>query len=204
MVPIKEFAAGLASIPEQQFTHQAVLDYMRRNRVDVLSLTPYLYFSGEHYTRNLIHRTHLFELIAICWETGQRSAIHNHRDQRCWMAMAYGKVQVQNFRLVRKDAATGFCELEPSTHFVVDLDSPQEVDPVEPIHQVVNPHSFGSRAVTLHVYSRPFDTCEIYDLKTKHYEDVKLVNTTEYGVVKTAMKLEKVTLLPAPESVHRL
>ena len=75
---------------------------------------------------------------------------------------------------------------------------------MEPIHQVVNPHSFGSRAVTLHVYSRPFDTCEIYDLKTKHYEDVKLVNTTEYGVVKTAMKLEKVTLLPAPDTVHRL
>ena len=204
MVPIEEFAAGLASIPEKQFTHQAVLDYMRGNRVDVPSLAPYLFFSGERYTRNLIHRTALFELIAICWETGQRSAIHNHRDQRCWMAMAYGKVQVQNFRLVRKDAATGFCELEPSTHFVIDLDSPQEVDPVEPIHQVVNPHSFGSRAVTLHVYSRPFDTCEIYDLKTKHYEDVKLANTTEYGVVKTAIKLEKVTLLPAPDTVHRL
>src|SRR2546428_826534 len=117
MVPIEEFAAGLASIPEKQFTHQAVLDYMRANRVDVLSLAPYLYFSGEHYTRNLIHRTPLFELIAICWETGQRSAIHNHRDQCCWMAMAYGKVQVQNFRLVRKDAATGFCGLEHSTHF---------------------------------------------------------------------------------------
>ena len=197
MVPIKEFADGLASIPEKQFTDQAVLDYMRGNRVDVLSLASYLYFSGEHYTRNLIHRTPLFELIAICWETGQRSAIHNHRDQRCWMAVAYGKVQVQNFRLVRKNAATGFCELESSTHFVIDLDSPQEVDPAEPIHQVVNPHSFGSRAVTLHVYSRPFDTCEIYDLKTEHYEDVKLVNTT-------AMRLEKVTVLPAPDTVHRL
>jgi cysteine dioxygenase len=204
MVPIEEFANGLASIPETQFTDQAVLDTLRRNRVDVLSLAPYLYFSGERYTRNLIHRTPLFELIAICWENGQRSAIHNHRDQRCWMAMAYGKVRVQNFRLVQKGADTGFCELEASTQFVIDLDSPQEVDPVEPIHQVVNPHSFGSRAVTLHVYSRPFDTCEVYDLKTKRYEDVKLVNATEYGVVKTAMKLEKVTLLPAPESVHRL
>ncbi|PYV26816.1 MAG: hypothetical protein DMG24_06165 [Acidobacteria bacterium] len=133
-------------------------------------------------------------MIAICWESGQKSAIHNHRDQCCWMAMAYGKVQVHNFKLIRKDAATGICELEPSNHFLIEVGRPQEVDPAEPIHQVVNPHSFGSRAVTLHVYSRPFDTCEIYDLKAKHYEDVNLVNTTEFGVVKTGRELEKVVL----------
>ncbi|HEV2492454.1 MAG TPA: cysteine dioxygenase family protein [Terriglobia bacterium] len=194
MIPIQEFAAGLAAIPEEQFTHQDVLDYLREHPVDIASLAPYLYFSEEHYTRNLIHRTPLFELIAICWESGQRSAIHNHRDQRCWMAMAYGKVQVQNFRLVRKDAAAGFCELEPSTHFVIDVKSPQEVDPEEPIHQVVNAGSFGCRAVTLHVYSRPFDTCEVYDLKAKHYEDVRLVNTSEFGVLKSEMAVEKVAL----------
>ena len=194
MIAIKEFAAGLAAIPAGEFTDQGVLDYLRKNTVDISSLAPYLYFSKEHYTRNLIHQTSLFELIAICWESGQKSAIHNHRDQCCWMAMAYGKVQVHNFKLIRKDAAMGICELEPSNHFVIEVGRPQEVDPAEPIHQVVNPHSFGSRAVTLHVYSRPFDTCEIYDLKAKHYEDVNLVNTTEFGVVKTDRELEKVVL----------
>lgn len=194
MVSIEELATGLEAIPLEEFTHQGVLSYLRDHRVDIATLAPYLYFSSERYTRNLVHRTPLFELIAICWETGQRSAIHNHRDQSCWMAMAYGKVQVQNFRLVRKDATTGFCELEPSTHFVIEADSPQEVDPEEPIHQVVNPHSFGSRAVTLHVYSRPFDTCEVYDLKARHYQDVQLVNTTEFGVLKADLKLEKVAL----------
>jgi cysteine dioxygenase len=194
MVEIQEFAHGLSSIPEAEFTHDRVLDYVRRNRVDVKSLAPYLYFSPEHYTRNLIHRTPLFELIAICWEPGQRSAIHNHRGQRCWMSMAYGKVQVHNFRLVRQDPARGYCELEPSTHFIIDADRPCEVDPEEPIHQVSNPTSFGSRAVTLHVYSWPYDTCEIYDLKARHYEDVKLVNTTEFGVLKSNLKVEKVSL----------
>ncbi len=195
MIPIQEFANRLSAIPEKEFTHQNVLNFLRQNRVDVASLAPYLYFSSEHYTRNLIHRTPLFELIAICWESGQRSAIHNHRDQCCWMAMAYGKVQVHNFKLIRRDPATGFCDLEPSSHFLIETDSPQEVDPEEPIHQVSNPHSFGSRAVTLHVYSEPFDTCEVYDLKAKRYEDVTLVNTTEYGVLKSDMKVEKVKLL---------
>jgi Cysteine dioxygenase type I len=42
-----------------------------------------MYFSAERYTRNLIQATSLYELIALCWEVGQRSTIHNHRDQRC-------------------------------------------------------------------------------------------------------------------------
>ena len=194
MVTIQNLATGLSAIPEKTFTHAAVLDFIRTNRVDVSTLAPYLYFGPEHYTRNLIHKTDLFELIAICWETGQKSTIHNHRDQNCWMAAAYGKVLVHNFKLLRKDAATGFCELESTTQFVIDPASPQEVDPTEPIHQVINATSFNSRAVTLHVYSRPFDTCEVYDLREKHYQDVQLVNTSEYGVLKSDARVEKVTL----------
>ena len=171
-----------------------MLGFLRDHRVDPASLAPYLYFSREHYTRNLIQRTPLYELIAICWESGQKSAIHNHRDQSCWMAMAYGKVQVHNFRLVRKDAATGFCELASSTNFLITPESPQEVDPEEPIHQVINAASFGGRAVTLHIYSKPFDTCEVYDLQRKRYEDVRLVNTTEFGVCTSDAQLERVTL----------
>src|SRR6266550_5534264 len=194
MITIQDFSTQLASIPEREFTHENVLDFLRSHRVDVASLAPYLYFSGERYTRHLIHRTDLYELLAICWEIGQKSAIHNHRDQSCWMAMAYGKVQVRNFKLVRKDSASGACELQEDTDFLITPDSPQEVDPDEPIHQVLNLPSFGSRAVTLHIYSRPFDTCEVYDLAKKCYRDVNLVNTSEFGVLKTTMAVEKVSL----------
>src|SRR5215475_178936 len=194
MVDIGAFAAGLSAIPEEQFTHQGVLDYLREHPVSVASLRPYLYFCAERYTRNLIHHTPLFDLIAICWESGQRSAIHNHTNQRCWMGIAHGRVQVQNFRLIHQDAATGFCELAPTTHFLIEAGKPAEVDPEEPIHLVANPTSFGSRAVTLHIYSRPFDECEVYDLKGKRYETVKLSNTSEFGVLKMEGKIEKVAL----------
>ncbi len=194
MISIQDFAEKLSAIPDGRFSRENVLAFLRQNRVDVKSLAPYLYFSAEHYTRNLIRRTPMFELIAICWESGQGSAIHNHCDQRCWMAVPYGKVQVLNFKVLRRDASTGFCELAPSTHFFIEPDSPQEVDPEEPVHQVVNPVSFGSRAVTLHVYSYPYETCEVYDLKAKKAETIRLVNTTEFGVVKSDMKLQKVAL----------
>ena len=81
------------------------------------------------------------------------------------MAAPYGKLQVLNFKLLRKDPSERYCELEPDSHFLLDPDNPGAVDPDEPIHQVLNPASFGERAVTLHIYSRPFDTCEIYDLR---------------------------------------
>ncbi len=194
MVGIQNFTAGLAAIPEREFTHENVLEFMRKNRVDCSSLEPYTYFSASHYTRNLVFRSDVFELLAICWESGQKSAIHNHRDQSCWMAMAYGKVQVHNFELIRKDPATHFCLLRSSSRFLIETDRPQEVDPEEPIHQVLNLASFGARAVTLHVYSKPYDSCEVYDLKAKRYDDVKLSNTTEYGVVKTGVQLEKALL----------
>lgn len=195
MIPVDAFAQKLASIPKAEFNREAVLEFLRENKVEVKSLAPYLYFSPDHYTRNLIHRTSLFELIAICWEVGQKSAIHNHCDQNCWMAVPYGKVQVLNFRVVNRDDSKGFCELAPSTHFLIEPDSPQEVDPSEPIHQVINQASFGSRAVTLHVYSYPYETCEVYDLKNKRVEIAPLVNTTEFGVPKrTDWKLERIGL----------
>ena len=194
MVTIDEFAKSLGGIPEAEFTHESVLQFLRENRVDSSTLAPYLYFGSDHYTRNLILRTDLFELIAICWDIGQKSPIHNHRDQRCWMAMPYGKLQIHNFALVKKDKSKNFCELRSHGQFLLDMDSPTEVDPEEPIHQVLNLQQFNSRAVSLHIYSRPYDTCEVYDLKGKCYEDAFLVNTSEYGILKTDQPVEKVKL----------
>ena len=194
MTTIQDFAERLSAIPEDAFVHERVLEFLRRNPVAIDSLEPYLYFSAESYTRNLIHKTAPFDLLAICWEPGQKSSVHNHRDQNCWMAIAYGRVQVQNFRLVSQEPATGFCELAPTSHFIIDAERPAEVDPEEPIHMVANPASFESRAVTLHIYSRPFDTCEIYDVKNRRYEVVKLTNTSEYGVVTSQRRLERVAL----------
>ncbi len=194
-VAIQQFADELAAIPEAEFTHDRVLKFLRVNVVDPGSLNPYLWFSADHYTRNLILKTDLFELLAVCWEVGQKSPIHNHRDQNCWMAIPYGKLQVHNFTLIQKDSSTGFCELGSSGQFQIDPENPTEVDPEEPIHQVLNLSSFASKAVSLHIYSLPFDSCEVYDLKEKRYQDLPLINTTEHGkLLDTSIHCERFTL----------
>jgi cysteine dioxygenase len=154
---------------------------LQHKPVDVDSLAPYLTWDRQHYTRNLIDRTPLYELMAICWEVGQASSVHNHRDQNCWMAVPMGRLRVENFHLVRQDIARGSCQLEPLNTIEMNLAEPCAVNPADPVHRVVNPREFDQRAVSLHVYSRPFDTCVVYSPEQGTCGEIKLHFNTEYG-----------------------
>ena len=80
-VAIEEFIRGLEQIPAARFEPPAVYGYIAAHGIAPASLQPYLFFSPANYTRNLVFKNELFEVIAICWEIGQVSRIHNHRDQ---------------------------------------------------------------------------------------------------------------------------
>jgi len=186
---IKQFVDGLCEIPEAQFLVGQVYEYIKNSPVDEHSLEPYLFFSNKHYTRNLIFKNSLFELMAICWEVGQVSQIHNHHNQNCWMAIPRGKLRVQNFRVVDQNEAAWYCRLEPTNSFDIDQLMPAEVDPEEPVHQVLNLPEFNQRAVSLHIYSRPFDRCLVYCCDTNEYREVPLHYTSEYGKLCEGEKL---------------
>ncbi|HTT22735.1 MAG TPA: cysteine dioxygenase family protein, partial [Candidatus Sulfotelmatobacter sp.] len=134
-----------------------------------------------HYTRNLIDRTPRYELMAICWEVGQASSVHNHRDQNCWMAVPLGRLQVENFHLVHQDLKSGRCLLEPLNTVEMNIKHPCAVDPADPVHRVVNPREFNQRAISLHIYSRPFDTCVVYSPEQGTCGEIKLHFSSEYG-----------------------
>jgi len=181
-VPIQKLVEELRQMPESAFV---ATDPLRRllaqNPVDAESLAPYLNWDHQHYTRNLIDRTPLYELMAICWEVGQASSVHNHRDQNCWMAVPIGRLKVENFHLVHQDLAGGRCRLEPLNTVEMNISHPCAVDPADPVHRVVNPREFNQRAVSLHVYSRPFDRCVVYSPEQGTCGEIKLHFNTEYG-----------------------
>lgn len=179
LVDVKEFAQGLDGLPD--FAPEAVYEFIKAHPVRPESLRPYLYYSPASYTRNLIFKNEKFELMAICWEVGQASRIHNHRDQQCWMAVPIGKLKNQNYRVTQRDKAKKTCRLEPSKSFLITPTAPLEVDQEEPVHQVLNLAEYGERAVSLHVYSKPFNTCEVYSLEKGTYDDVPLYYTSEFG-----------------------
>jgi cysteine dioxygenase len=181
-VPIQILVEGLRKMPTSAFDEtETVRLFLRDTPVDADSLAPYLTWDRQHYTRNLIDRTSLFELMAICWEVGQASSVHNHRDQNCWMAVPMGRLQVENFHLVRQDLQRGQCSLEPSETVEMNLANPCAVDPADPVHRVVNPRAFNQRAVSLHVYSRPFDTCVVYSPEQGTCGEIQLHFNTIFG-----------------------
>ncbi|HUG54771.1 MAG TPA: cysteine dioxygenase family protein [Vicinamibacteria bacterium] len=180
MKTIDDFASGLRAIPEREFTTERVEDYLRSTPVDPGSLAPYLRFTPTHYTRNLIDRTELYELMAICWDVGQSSRIHNHAGQSCWMAAPVGRLVVQNYEVAEADGK-GYCRLQPADRHLMDAGRPQHVIPERPVHAVLNPVEHGERAVSLHVYSKPYDRCLVYSLEKNAVMEVPLFFDTEYG-----------------------
>ena len=182
---VQALVSELRRCSERDFGNIAsIRRVLREAPVDPESLQPYLLWDRQHYTRNLIDKTPLYELIAICWEVGQASSIHNHKDQNCWMAVPIGRLLVQNYRVLRQDLNAGYCELEPSDVVEMNPANPLAVNPEDPVHKVFNPAEFGERAVSLHVYSHPFDSCVVYSDEQHKCGEIKLHYTSEYGVRK--------------------
>jgi cysteine dioxygenase len=181
-VPIDEFVRRLREFPASAFDQTEQIDaFLKQTPVDEASLEPYLTWNRQHYTRNLIDKTDLYELLAICWEVGQASSVHNHRDQNCWMAAPIGKLVVENFLVGFQNIDAGECRIEASNQVELTAENPCAVDPKEPVHRVVNPREANARAVSLHVYSRPFDTCVVYSPEQGTCGEIQLHYNTEFG-----------------------
>ncbi len=181
-VPIGELVRRLRALPAAAFEEtDEVRSLLAGMPVDEASLAPYLTWDRQHYTRNLIDKTDLYEVIAICWDVGQSSSVHNHRDQNCWMAAPVGKLLVENFHVRFQDIEAGKCELLASNTVELTAANPCAVDPREPVHRVVNPREANQRAVTLHVYSRPYDTCVVYSPEQGTCGDIQLHYNTAFG-----------------------
>jgi cysteine dioxygenase len=188
-VSIDDWVTGLAAIPESEFTLQTVQDFVIQHPVQPASLERYLFFSKGSYTRNLIFKNGLFECMTLCWEVGQHSRIHNHRDQNCWMSAPIGRLHIRNYRVENINPSTGDCQITPTDIYQLDASQPTFVNPMEPVHEVMNLPEFNERAVSIHIYSKPFDTCEVYYRDKNKYADVPLFYTSEYGRLNPSEKL---------------
>lgn len=107
------------------------------------------------YTRNLVELNDDYELLLLYWSAGQRSPIHNHEGQDCWMAVLEGPVQEASFAF-------------PDGHGPLEAGPVKTFDPgqVAYIHDEVGLHEVrtvpGYDAVSLHLYSKPYGECNCY------------------------------------------
>jgi predicted metal-dependent enzyme (double-stranded beta helix superfamily) len=178
---VKKIIDGLRSISEDEFTCDNVYQFLADNPVDVDSIIEYFYWSENFYTRNLIYKDDRFEMMAICWEKGQVSRVHNHSDQKCWMTVPVGRLRGQNFAVAEIDESRGYCKLMETDSFELSDCLAAKVELEEPVHQILNLAEYDQRAASLHIYSKPYDSCLSYCRDTDTFKEVKLCYTSIGG-----------------------
>ncbi len=178
VLQVNELVARLRAIDPARFTPEVVGDALRGLTMEDASLAPYIRWRPKCYTRNLVYRDAVFELLVVCWESGSSSAIHNHAGQECLLYIHQGALGIDGFDLVDPACAgrTGDDvwlrrreRLARLGQGVVDHRGPSN-----DIHRVANRRTFGARAISLHVYSRPIDVCVVYDRAHGQAEHRKL------------------------------
>lgn len=176
-VDVSGLVETLRSFEGEAITKGRVLDYLSGVELDRASLDPFVHFRDDAYTRNLIFRDAEFEVMALCWSPGQRTVIHSHNGQLGWMLVEQGALAVVNYKYLRCNApenqnVVGLDCLAGATELDLERCDVQEchpggpvstVDKAQTIHQVVV--EGRDRALSIHVYSRPIDSCVAYDLK---------------------------------------
>jgi len=172
-VAVDRIVETLRGVPPARFQPGEVCARLRGLLLDAGTLAPYVHFAPRRYTRNLIYRDDLFELVALCWAPQTQSPIHNHSGQLCWLSIQRGALRLENFLSLDGPGPGEGIRLVPNggvdraPEGVLDL---QQGD--NGIHRVSNP--FPEPAVSLHVYSRPYDTCIAYDPAARTAREMRL------------------------------
>ncbi len=179
IVKIEKFIEELCAISTENFGVENIFGFLAQTPVEPVSLESFLYFSRKCYTRNLIFKNELFELMAICWDAGQSSSIHNHSEQKCWMSVPIGNLRIKNFKTLELDEKRNYCRIEEAENYDICQNVSAKVEMDEPVHQVLNVTE--KRAVSLHIYSKPFDKCLVYSIPQNSFTEVQLCYTSMFG-----------------------
>ena len=170
-----DFLGNLKAFEASRFNASEIHEYLRETLIKPDSLETYLCFRPDCYTRNLVYKSETFELLVICWGVGQEAPIHGHEGEYCWSRVEKGSLRFTNYREVSEVPLVLDKLGEPVDGKQGHLDGPAI------IHEVENPSSFGEAAVSLHVYSHPYEECDIYDLAKGKKHRMQLAYDTMFG-----------------------
>ncbi|XP_043915572.1 cysteine dioxygenase type 1 [Protopterus annectens] len=154
---------------------QALMESYESNPED---WNEYAVFDQYRYTRNLVDEGNgKFNLIILCWGEGHGSSIHDHTDSHCFMKILQGNLKETLFEW----PACPKAEMVKKSERVLKENRCAYINDSIGLHRVENP-SHTESAISLHLYSPPFETCQTFDQRTGHKNRVKMTFWTKYGV----------------------
>ena len=162
---MNSFIKSLKSFAEADFPVNEVSDLIIKSQFSNKFLDKYSYFSKNTYTRNMIYKDSNFEVLLICWSEGQMAPIHGHEGEKCWFKILSGSLEILNYE-IKSTKPLKLKQLEKINASSGYLDGPAD------IHAINN--CYKEPVKTLHVYAKPYDSCDIYDLKTNQIQRLEM------------------------------
>jgi cysteine dioxygenase len=124
----------------------AIRSGLERLVLDRDALRGHIHFNDRTYQRTLIHSAESYEVLILCWRSGQRSPIHDHGHSTCGVLVLEGTATETSF------SASPCGRLVPTHSRRIEAGS-SVVSRGGDIHQVANLEATGSDLISLHVYS---------------------------------------------------
>jgi cysteine dioxygenase len=197
LISIDDFIKKLRSFERNLITRDSVLDFCSSAQITDSSLSPYVFFDDKFYTRNLIYRDDMFEVMTICWQPGQRTAVHTHNGQLCWMITQRGNLAVVDYKwlgcdhpeyqnVVDMDCVAGseHTKIEQIREIEASAGGPVlTADKLQTIHRLYNLSEKAERAVSIHIYSRPIDSCVAFDMENQRCYRRRLAYFSKFGEI---------------------
>jgi cysteine dioxygenase len=191
-VSAAQFVDGIRQLSEGLITKQKIYDYLVAYEIRADELEQYKQWLDDRHTRNKIFRNDMIEVMLICWPIGAVTPLHTHNGQLGWMTMIEGKLIVENYKkidcnrpenqqVVGMDCLAGATKIEMQ-HLDTEMAIPggplNTVDKTQTIHRIRNLAEWNERAVSMHVYSRPIDSCVVFDMEAQrcYRRDLKYDN----------------------------
>ena len=143
-----------------------VIDILSNANIPVSELERYYSWNDDHYTRNLLAKTKKFEVLLVCWEKGQSSAIHDFESNEAWIHPVSGKLKEERF--IKSKDGEGLIQVSSVCLGKNDFSYMKNIN----IHRYTN--VYDARTVSLVVFSPPIDKLRVYDEKTGESETAEI------------------------------
>ena len=177
-IPVDQFVDGIRELSQGVITKQKIYDYLVSFEIRSEDLQRYKHWLDDRHTRNKIFRNDMIEVMLICWPIGAVTPLHTHNGQLGWMTMIEGKLVVENYKKIRcntpeneqvvgMDCLAGATQIEMEqidTELAIPGGPINTVDKTQTIHRIRNLAEWNEPAVSMHVYSRPIDSCVVFDM----------------------------------------
>jgi cysteine dioxygenase len=131
---------------------------LKRLCLDFTGVEKFVQFSPERYRRNLMHAGPAYHALVLCWRSGQRSPIHDHRGSTCAVRVIRGEATETVFEMTEEGRVFEARARQLTEGFMC---ATQDLD----MHRISNDQPAGADLITLHIYSPPLLLMGQYSLE---------------------------------------